>query len=59
MVNEWSDVVEDAKFELYGSNYLYVQVGVPIIALFHFDHFAWAGSVHGQRLVRRGRGCEI
>ena len=58
-VNGWSDAVEDAKFEFYGSNYPYVHVGVPIIALFYFDHLAWAGSVHGQRVVGRGRGCDI
>ena len=31
----------------------------PIIGLFNFDHFAWAGLVHGQRVVWRGRRCEI
>ena len=43
-VNGWSDAVEDAKFEFYGSNYPYVHVGVPIIALFYFDHLAWGRS---------------
>ena len=58
-VNGGSDTVEDAKFELYGSNYPLVQPGVPIIGFFHIDHFVWAGSVNGQRVVWRGRGCEI
>ena len=40
MVNEWSDEVEDVKFGILGPNYPEVQIGVPIIDFFNFDHFA-------------------
>ena len=33
MLNEWSSEVENAKFDILGSNYPKVQVGVPIIFL--------------------------
>ena len=43
-------MVEDEKFELYGSNYPKVKVGAHIIGLFYFDHFSWVGLVDGQRV---------
>ena len=44
MINGWSDVVEDAKFEILRSNFLWVQVGIPIVRFFfHLDHFCGWG----------------
>ena len=51
MVNGWSDKIDDAKFEVYWSNYPLVHVGDPIIGFIHFDYFAWAAWVHGQQVV--------
>ena len=34
-VKGWSDVMEDAKFDILGSSYFWLKVGVPIIRLCH------------------------
>ena len=43
--------VEEAKFELHGSNNPWFQIDAPIIEIFHFDHFALMGLFHGQQMV--------
>ena len=35
---------KDAKFEILGSNYLWVKIFVIITLLFHFAYFAWASE---------------
>ena len=45
LVDGWSDDVKDVKFEILGSSYSYVQVGVPIIDFFILTILRGRGSI--------------